>query len=151
MIFVYDDLLNANTDAICQQVNCQNAMGSGLAKTIYTRWPEIKELYHEYCGLVGDPEELLGDVLVIQKHGDVPFDIVNVFGQLNYGRQKVCYTSYDALRRAFQEINRLYRGKTVGFPYRFACGLAGGDWDIVRGLMVTYLTDCNFRVYIQPN
>ena len=151
MLFIYDDLLNANTDAICQQVNCRNAMGSGLAKAIYTRWPEIKERYHEFCNRVHDPYVLLGSVQVIKKHGSIPFDVVNVFGQLNYGRQKVCYTSYDALRVAFDEINNIYSGKTIGFPYRFACGLAGGDWDIVRGLMKTYLTDCNFRVYIQPN
>lgn len=150
MIFVHDDLLNADTDAICQQVNCQNAMGSGLAKTIYTRWPEIKELYHEFCDNIGDPYSLLGTIQVIRKHGNIPFDVINVFGQLYYGRKRICYTSYNALCSAFQEINSLYRGKMVGLPYKFACGLAGGDWNIVQGLIKTYLTDCEVRVYIQP-
>ena len=36
---VVGDLLNAAEDIIVQQVNCRSAMGSGLAKAIYTRWP----------------------------------------------------------------------------------------------------------------
>ena len=149
MIFVHGDLLEADVDAICQQVNCRNAMGSGLAKEIYTRFPVVKDLYHRVCASVDDPKDLLGTVHVIRKHGDLPFDVVNVFGQLNYGREKRCYTSYEALRTAFLEINDLYRGKRLGFPYKFACGLAGGNWILVQELMKTCLPDCETYVYIK--
>ena len=32
------DLLNANTDFICHQVNCQGKMNSGVAKAIRNKW-----------------------------------------------------------------------------------------------------------------
>ncbi len=149
MIFVHGDLLEANADAICQQVNCRNVMGAGLAREICARWPDVKELYHEYCDECGDPYALLGSVHVVRKHGNMPFDVVNVFGQLNYGRQSVCYTSYNALEAAFLEINSLYRRKTVAFPYKFGCGLAGGDWTLVQELIQDCLTDCEVMIYIK--
>ena len=39
---VVGDLLDATEDIIVQQVNCRSVMGSGVAKAIYTRWPEVK-------------------------------------------------------------------------------------------------------------
>lgn len=80
---VVGDLLNAAEDIIVQQVNCRSAMGSGLAKAIYTRWPEVKTEYHEFCRK-STPFDLLGKVQFIPV---VPNKIIaNVFGQLDYGR-----------------------------------------------------------------
>lgn len=38
------DILNADAEFICHQVNCMNAMGAGVAKAIYTKYPEVKVL-----------------------------------------------------------------------------------------------------------
>jgi len=134
IIFKNGDLLSADADVILQQVNCRNAMGAGLAKSIYTKWPVVKEKYHEYCDQIGDPFTLLGDVQIVRAP-ELPFDVANVFGQLNYGRQKLCYTSYDALRAAFSELACRYKGKVIALPYGFGCGLAGGDWDTVLSII----------------
>ena len=61
---VVGDLLNAAEDIIVQQVNCRSALGSGLAKAIYTRWPEVKTEYHEFCRK-STPFDLLGKVQFI--------------------------------------------------------------------------------------
>ena len=139
-------LLCADADAICQQVNCRNAMGSGLAKAIYEKWPIVKTRYHELCGKQSDMADLLGDYQIIKDSG-APFDIVNIFGQLDYGRDEREYTNYVALVAAFIELNSVYAGKTVAFPYLFGCGLAGGDWTIVESLILRYFTDCNVKIY----
>ena len=47
--YIAGDILNSNEDIIVQQVNCQNVMGSGLAKAIYTKWPVEQTGYHKYC------------------------------------------------------------------------------------------------------
>jgi len=56
-----------------------------------------------------------------------------LFGQLNYGRQKVRYTDYDALRASLitlkDEANK--QGYTIALPYNIGCGLANGDWAVV--------------------
>ena len=42
------NLLNSNCDIIVHQVNCQKVMGSGIAKQIRDRWPEVFVRYEEY-------------------------------------------------------------------------------------------------------
>lgn len=142
------DLLEADADAICQQVNCRGAMGAGLAKQICAKWPDVRKSYCEFCDAVGSPYELLGRIHEI-KTEKMPFAVINIFGQLNYGKQDVCYTDYNALKMAFMEINKRYQGKTLAFPMGFACGLAGGDWDIVLDLMLAYLPGCRVKIYMK--
>lgn len=58
------DLLQAKEAAICHQVNCQNVMGSGVAKAIFTKWPEVKTEYHRFCN-GRRPRDLLGKIQVV--------------------------------------------------------------------------------------
>ncbi len=143
------DLLYANAAAICHQVNCRSAMGSGVAKAIYTKWPEVKTEYHKFCERFPNPKDLLGKIQVIPVNGGLQV-VINIFGQLNYGRSKgTIYTNYDALVIAFTEINRIYKHKSIAFPYRFGCGLAGGDWCTVESLMIDCLGECDVQVYMR--
>ena len=144
---VSGDLMTADADAICQQVNCRNVMGAGLAKSIYTKWPAVKESYHRYCEKVGDPYSLLGSIQIVRTP-EMPFDVVNVFGQLNYGRTLVRYTDYRALKKAFRKIQDHYdRSAKIAFPYGFGCGLAGGDWNEVLSIIEWCLDDHQIIVY----
>lgn len=141
------DLLDADASFICHQVNCQNAMGAGIAKAIYEKWPMVKTEYHKFCTAVGCPEKLLGQVQVVPLSLS-GMSVINVFGQLDFGRKRdVVYTDYDALKQAFATINKVCRGKTIAFPYGFGCGLAGGDWATVEKLMLQTLLDCEVKIY----
>ena len=42
-------LLEADADIICHQVNCQGAMGAGVAKQIADKWPNVKKEYVKFC------------------------------------------------------------------------------------------------------
>ena len=42
---IYDDITKSNADYICHQVNCQGVMGSGVAKAIRDKWPQVYEEY----------------------------------------------------------------------------------------------------------
>ena len=126
-------------------------MGAGIAKAIADKFPVAKIRYSCFCEEAADPYELLGQIHVVRQY-PYPFDIVNVFGQLNYGRSKgVTYTDYDALERAFRKINGMYGAahQTVAFPWGFGCGLAGGDWTVVMNLMLECLPDCNVKIYMK--
>lgn len=148
---VRGDILHANTAFICHQVNCMNAMGAGLAKSIYTKWPEVKSEYHKFCASAESPEKLLGQIQVVPIRG-TGLAVINVFGQLNYGRRAgTTYSDYRALQMAFAKINRAYPGKSVAFPYGFGCGLAGGDWATVEKIMLDYLWNCNVKVYYKKD
>ena len=104
---VVGDLLDATEDIIVQQVNCRSVMGSGVAKAIYTRWPEVKTEYHKFCRRSTSPYDLLGKVQLIDVEPGRA--VANVFGQLNYGRTagKV-YTDYVALTKAFDQLRTAF-------------------------------------------
>ncbi len=125
------NILNSGADIICHQVNCQGAMGAGLAKQIRQRWPKAYEDYIKFCGL-SSPYDKLGKVKLTEAaRGKY---IAHIFAQLNYGRKRLCYTNYDALHHGFEYLARLQheKGLRVALPYGIGCGLAGGDWGIVR-------------------
>lgn len=143
------DLLLATDEIICHQVNCRGVMGSGVAKALYTKWPEIKSEYHKYCNKVSDPFSLLGKIQEVRADNGGK-KVINIFGQLNYGKHSgVTYTSYPALLNAFTELNKVCAGKRIAFPHGFGCGLAGGDWAIVERLMCEILQDCYVTVYMK--
>lgn len=143
------DLLLATENILCHQVNCRNVMGSGVAKALYTKWPEVKREYHKFCETVSDPYKLLGQIHEVQVN-DGQKVVINIFGQLNYGRQNgITYTVYQALEKAFEKLNYTYRGETIAFPYGFGCGLAGGDWSTVEKLMLTTLNDVDITIYMK--
>lgn len=143
------DILNAKAAFICHQVNCMNAMGAGVAKAIYTKYPEVKAMYHEFCSTANNPMELLGRIQIVPLH-KVDIAVINIFGQLNYGRCKgKTFTDYNALKKAFIEINKKCTGKSIAFPYGFGCGLAGGDWITVEKLMLNYLYNCDVKIYMK--
>ena len=144
--YVIGDLLDAQADVICHQVNCQGVMGSGLAAQIAKRYPDVKDAYLQYCKDQTDPYHMLGNVQLVNPDG-APYRVANVFGQMDYGRQKVRYTSYDALNIAFTNLNRAFKGKTLAFPHGFGCGLGGGDWAHVLLLMEQCFTDCTIKIY----
>lgn len=147
---VRGDLLLSHEAVICHQVNCQSLMGSGVAKAIYTKWPEVKTEYHKFCE-GKRPRDLLGKVQIVQLH-DYPRGnrvVANIFGQLNCGHDKLCYTRYDALADAFDKLNALAATKTLAFPYGFGCGLAGGDWTQVERLMLEHLSDTEVTIYMK--
>lgn len=132
---------------IIQQVNCANAMGKGVAKAIYEKYPFVKEQYHQCCngtflskhGPKKKPEELLGDVFMARAEG-YQRRVLNIFGQLSfwkYGSKKTCLTDYKAFQKALDEIATYFAGCHVTFavPYGIGCGLAGGDWAVVSNMI----------------
>lgn len=145
IIYKTGDILNAKENLILQQVNCRGVMGSGLAKQIADKWPCVKQSYQIMCNNA-IPYDLLGKIHSVQISKDRY--VVNVFGQLNYGRNKnVVYTDYNALRKAFESITLRYPDKTIAIPYKFGCGLANGDWNIVFKLIEEFFKDFDVTIY----
>lgn len=143
---VIGDVVEASEDIICHQVNCQNVMGAGVAKALYTRFPQVKQSYHCYCKKFKNPEDLLGQVQFVDVLPGK--QIANIFGQLEYGRDShKRYTDYTALANAFNRIKISARGKSLAFPYGFGCGLANGDWGIVRNMIEEFFSDADVVIY----
>lgn len=140
------NLLDTDCDVIAHGVNCKNAMGSGVAKVLFTKWPIIKEAYHEFCNersIKGDYSHLLGEIQEIMVNPEQGF--INCFTQEQYGYDGKKYVSYDAIFTCFQKISCKY--KEVAIP-RIGCGLAGGNWEIVKKIIEDAVEDrCHVKVY----
>ena len=154
MIKIVDgDILEAEEDIICQQVNCMGVMGSGLAKQIKKKYPKVYENYHYICEeALRKKENLLGKVIWGVLTGDDKV-IANLCGQYNYGRDKqhTYYPALDsALRHLFRAVtspNSTMKDMTVGIPYGIGCGLGGGDWNLVYEMIEEIFQDYDVTIY----
>lgn len=160
--YINGDILTANNlpefVAICHQVNCQGVMGAGLAKQIRDKYPMVYTTYRKYCldKNINPPQlsksPLLGKIQVLYPEKGTlnpeyyHFCIINCFGQNGYGYESV-QTDYAAVKECFRKINEVFSGKRVAIPFKFGCGLAGGDWNIVLSLIEKELKDCLVEIW----
>lgn len=144
---VNGDLLDATEDIIGHQVNCQGVMGSGVARLIRNKYPQVYRQYMGYCRFAR-AESILGHCQIWYQGNRL---VANLFGQLNYGRDKsVVYTDYIALGNALVSLHRIAKSgnKSVALPYNIGCGLANGDWDgVVYPLLEEIFKDYNLTLY----
>lgn len=143
------DLLSVEQGIICHQVNCMGVMGSGLAKAIRGKWPPVYNDYKVVCDEV-PPRDLLGKFQVIRVGSNLY--VCNLFGQYNYGREpgKV-YTSYGAFESSLLGICKSDIAKSeldIFVPYKIASNLAGGNWEVVKGIMQRCEEETGKRIYI---
>lgn len=143
--YVKGNLLDAeDRDIILQQVNCQGAMNSGIARQIRARYPDVFTSYKAMCDEHKDnTSELLGSVDYFIAPN---YLIANCFGQDKYGRDKR-YTSYAALKECFENV-ATNKGCRIGIPYKIGCGLGGGDWDVVSHVIHNAFKDMDVKIYI---
>ena len=130
MKIINGNLLNSKADIIAHQVNCQGKMGSGVAKAIREKYPEV---YDEYCKF---RIKRLGKVQVVQcKDGTL---VANLYGQDKYGYDGKQYTDTMALFQCFVKLREFAQisGKcSIAMPYKIGCGYGGADWDEVSKML----------------
>jgi O-acetyl-ADP-ribose deacetylase (regulator of RNase III) len=127
---------------ILQQVNAQGMMGSGIAKEIRERWPQVWE---DYAALLGPSytqkdsgRGFLGRVIVTEVENEL--FIASIVGQQFFGRDKKRYTSYDALDEGTKWLQDIVMNYPVHHPL-LGCGLGGGSWPIVAAIIADNLGD----------
>lgn len=131
------NLLDSGCDIICHQVNCKGVMGSGLAKQVKEKFPEVYNCYLQSCSKKA-PSQLLGHVDIVVICNKKPFGVANLYAQDGYGTDKQ-YTDYKALESCLNQVKLCADCHTescrIGLPYKLGCGLAGGNWEIVYNII----------------
>lgn len=153
--YVKTSILNTELKYIAHGVNCRDVMGSGIAKVLFDKYPNVKSEYHQYFQEAfypfHNPEEsyeLLGRV---QKIDCVDKVIFNCFTQNYYGTLNkqnpgsFKYVSYDAVYDCFRTLVS-YGIKDLAIP-KIGCGLAGGNWDVVSKI-IDNATQDKLNVYV---
>lgn len=147
--YVKGNLLDSDCDYICHQVNCQGVMGSGIAKQIRERWPEVYISYRRLYDIdrYDGAYDLLTKIDIVHIHNDNR-QVINMFSQQHYGYDGTRFTSYDAFDICLRRIrNSVPKGSTIGFPKNIGCGLGGGNWTVISALIEEILGE-EFDVYI---
>ena len=140
MKLIIKDILTVEQGIIVHQVNCRGVMGAGLALYIKQKYPQVYNNYKKACAMY-KPEELLGKVQMVKITNNLV--VCNLFAQLSYGRDKR-YTDYNAFESCLKKLAFKTDADTpIYFPYKIGCGLAGGDWETVYGLIDMYLHNHN--------
>ena len=140
------DIFESGADIICHQVNCQGVMGSGIAKQVREKYPEVYVKYKNACDEYKDRSAMLGKVQLIDISDK---NIANLFAQEYYGYDGKCYTDYSALRKCLKTVSCcLDWGQTIAIPYLMGCHRGGGDWNIVYKMIEEIFADSDCEVLI---
>lgn len=141
------DLLKFTEDAIGHGCNCQNTMGSGVAKVIRDAYPEV----YKADTLDGrTPQGKLGGFSKAHlSNGKVCY---NIYSQYDFkGRYKgKIDLDYDALEAGLKLVKKdmLDNGmKSIALP-RIGAGLAGGNWDTIFAIITSIFNDDSIQVVI---
>lgn len=143
------NLLDSDAPCICQQVNCQGVMGSGVAKAIRNKWPKIFDAYKEYVSIARDKSDLLGNILPLTVSDTQR--VINYFSQLYYGYDGHRYTDYEAIFQCLEKTalycstNHINR---IAMPYKMGSARGGADWDVIMAMIKSAFKDSNITIEI---
>lgn len=140
---------NGDFDVIVQGCNCQNTMGSGLAKEIRARYPAAytaDAMMHKLMGAKDHPIRLLGNYSVAAYQGKFGsthnFDIINAYTQVGYLPRGIDHFEYKSFGLILRKLEYFYPSANFGFPY-IGMGLAGGDEQKIKSLIGNFAYDIN--------
>lgn len=155
------NILDAKTDFIVHQVNCQGVMGSGVAKALRDYDENIYTHYRKFCEFCNfNPELLLGtcDVYFLKDRNQF---VISLFAQNKYGYDGKQYTDLEAFRSGLEYIKRHFyiwceregidgkelRQTSIALPYKIGCCRGGANWDEVYKIIEEELKDYDVELW----
>lgn len=141
--FVLGDITKSDANYICHQVNCQGAMGSGVAKAIKDKWPVV---YTDYRRFYESNKSLLNEIQIVAVSTEQ--SVINMFAQEYYGYDRNQYTSYDAFWKCLNKIkNTVPKGSKIAFPSKIGCCRGGANWKVIL-TMISEVLESEYNVEI---
>lgn len=154
------NIVNAKTDFIIHQVNCQGEMNTGVAKALRDYDEGIYKHYRKFCEFCKfEPEELLGtcDTYLLKDRGQI---VLSLFAQNKYGYDGKQYTDLEAFRDGLRYISQhfgVWREKMdqkekifVELQQHFRIRLVvgeGTDWEMVYKIIEEELKDYDVELW----
>ncbi len=141
MISLNGNILDVQAGIICHQVNCQGALGAGLAAQLKNKYPKVRSDYYQ---AYRQHKLRLGKVIFTTIKTSSLY-VANMCGQDSFHRQWMSHdkvhTDYEALEsclikvKNFADSANKHNNLPIYLPYKVGCGLARGSWSIVIGII----------------
>jgi len=151
-------------DVICHGCNCQSVMRAGIAvemaKTfncdkfpMENQGPNILKLGNIdfKCYVLGFNGAIWDTDNASNNLDEPELYVINAYTQNMYGKNHKdginAPVDYEAIILCMRKINVIFKGKHIGLPL-IGAGLAGGDWNKIREIIKTELSDCHITIVI---
>lgn len=132
---------------ICHVVNDLPAMGSGVAKALFDKWPIVRSEYMKW-GKSGHNFEL-GNIQALKVEDNIA--VINMIGQRDIkpinGIPPVRYGAIRKCCRKVADIAKKYNA-TVNVPYKMGSDLAGGEWSEIEKILIEELANNDIEVVV---
>lgn len=142
------NLLDSKAELLLQQVNCQGAMNSGVAKAIREKWPIVYFKYKK-CVQNNTIGQNLGKVLPVMVTETQR--VMNLFAQENFGYDGRRYTSYDAIDTCLHKVAQFCEKKgikSIALPWHMSCDRGGANWNIIMEMINQHFQDLDIEIEI---
>jgi O-acetyl-ADP-ribose deacetylase (regulator of RNase III) len=144
------DLLDVDANVICHQVNFLGTMGAGVAAAIRQKLltPAQYAEYENFCW--SHHSMALGYTQFVEVAPGEKW-VANMFSQsdhyLDVLERLTDYSALYACLHAIREFAEKHNA-SVAFPANVGCGIAGGDWNTVKNMLVSVFQDSSINAYI---
>jgi O-acetyl-ADP-ribose deacetylase (regulator of RNase III) len=139
---VTGDLFEATEKYLCHQCNCVTNKAAHLAFDVFEKYP-YADIYTPRT-----EADKPGRIIVKGNGQDQRF-VVAMLGQYYPGKPKYPLSTLDGVParekyfyHALLRLAKVEELESVAFPWRIACGAAGGDWEHYLGMI------SNFAQYV---
>lgn len=139
---IYGNIFNTKAQTIVNTVNCVGVMGKGIALVFKLRYPQMFDIYKQYCAA-----HLLdiGKLWLYKGESNAPW-VLNFPTKTHWKLS----SEYEYIERGLQKFVETYEGKgisSIAFPL-LGANNGGLDKDKVVEIMTRYLKKCNIPVEI---
>lgn len=135
---VTGDIFDSTEKYLCHQTNCVTNKAAHLSKDVFEKYPWADI----YTGRT-DPDK--PGHIIIRGNGQDQRYVVNMLGQYYPGKSRYPMSTLDGLwireKYFYHCLLRLAQVpdlESVAFPWRIACGAAGGDWEHYLGKITNF-------------
>jgi O-acetyl-ADP-ribose deacetylase (regulator of RNase III) len=136
--------LRGEVDIIIHQANLEHTFGAGIARQIREKLPYAYEA--DVKDSIKGSKDKLGWYTVGMPPNEVLPVVINLYSQPTLYPS---HTSYDAMFEGLSLLARdLPPNNKVGIPYQMGCGLADGNWEIVKEIIKQAFIDSPLEIII---
>jgi O-acetyl-ADP-ribose deacetylase (regulator of RNase III) len=155
---------------IAHSCNCQNVMGGGIAKQIKDRYPQAFEADRErweneyndggnWRCQIGDyskaeikSNSVSGGLIFLPNNKGRVYNLYTQSGYSTKSRQVNYEYFWQALKNMQEDLlfiqHETGEQQVLGLPYGISCGLAGGNWGIIKAMIEDIFVDSLIKTYI---